>query len=353
MENLSKEIIIPNISSDRDYWLVRTEAGLFYQSFDINNYIAIGWNEIDETVLKKNNMTVNKEDILRLCPPPIKTNDKGQQSRQAQLIANNINKFIKKVKKGDIVIIPSARSEYVTFGEVLDSDLYYETNIPEVRPKKRSDEKFCQYTKRKRVKWLKTIKKDKLDPELYKLFYSQHTITEAKDYAQFIDRAIDSLFIKGTTAHLTLHVEKKGNVNALSFSDLIRDTLNPIDQFKEINKPFSANLDKNKISIKTNVQSPGPIELIGSIPEIMVIASLIISLDYPKYVFKVKNLLAPTKNKEKNNAIKELVDSFNDEDFKEYNDKLTKEKETLQKHLKDLQIDNPEENINSTKEKAN
>lgn len=357
MTEATQEIIIPNISPTRNYWLVRTESGLYYSSFDVNNYIAIGWNEIDQNIVNKKS-EISKEDILTLCPQS-KDKTPSQQSRQATLIANNINKFINEIKEGDIVMIPSVDSEYVTFGEVSESKLYFEKDFPTITPTEPSDPKFCPYVKRKKVKWLKTIKRQKLDPELYKVFHSHHTINDANSYAQFIDRAIDSIFIKGDTAHLTLYVEKKGNINALMFSDLIRDTLTPIDKFKEITNREITNikattLNKNNISIKTNVQSPGPIELIGSVSEIIFIVSMIVSLDSNKYKFKIKNLFNKKEDeKENDNKIRDIIKAFNDEDIQSYTNELEKEKKDIEQHLKNLKIKNPKDNINSTKEKAN
>ncbi|MEM5627302.1 hypothetical protein AAHB47_28560 [Bacillus wiedmannii] len=118
------------------------------------------------------------------------------------------------------------------------------------------------------------------------------------------------------------------------FSDLIRDTLTPIDKFKEITNKEITNikettLNKNNISIKTNVQSPGPIELIGSVSEIIFIVSMIVSLDSNKYKFKIKNLFNKKEGEKENdndNKIRDIIKAFNDEDIQSYTNELKKKK---------------------------
>lgn len=358
MNNKIKEIVIPNISSERKYWLVRTDGGRYYPSFDVNNYIAIGWNKIDEEFFKKDKeKSVSKLDIFNLHPEAIdKSKEPVTQNRRAQFVANQLNKFIHKIKKGDIVLIPSDDSKDVTFGEVIEDQIYFETGFPEKDSLEQkdmvvTDRKYCPYIKRKKVRWIQTIFKDDLDPELHRLFHSQQTIVEANDYATYIDRSLDSIFIKGDKAHLTLYVQKEGDINALEFSGLIRDTLNSIDSFKEIDFKIDPELlDKNRVSIKTNVQSPGPIEFIGSVQVILPLVSLLANMYHDRdYKIRIKNLFGKIDG---GNTAREIIEILQTVENKNYTNELEVEKLKIGKHFENLGITNPDQFINSTEEET-
>ena len=44
------------ISNKRNYWFVRTQGGDFYETFLLNNYIAIGYDE-NIFIVKQNQLT--------------------------------------------------------------------------------------------------------------------------------------------------------------------------------------------------------------------------------------------------------------------------------------------------------
>ena len=58
--DICREVGIPIIPDERKYWLVRTKSGIYFNDFYLNNYIAIGWDEISDISL----MTEQKRELL-------------------------------------------------------------------------------------------------------------------------------------------------------------------------------------------------------------------------------------------------------------------------------------------------
>lgn len=349
------DFLIPHISPERNYWLIRTEGGKYYRSFHTNNYIGISWNEIDSSLFnnKENkNTLLTKDKVLDIYNEKYKNNDEKLKyySRNATRITNLINRFTYEIKKGDIVLIPSTNSENISFGEVLEDNIYFEENIPSNLPEDQSDQKYCPFIKRKKVRWLKTVKRDDLDSSLYSFLYSQHTVSKAdkEKYAHFIDRTIDSIFIKGEMAHLTLNVQQTHDIDAFTFANLITNSIDIVNNFQDIPDGISKNIEGKKIKLKANVQSPGPIELFGPIKEILILTNLIVSIyDLSPKAFKI---IGFWKKKQKDD-VEETLRILQDQSFKKYKEKLLNSNEQIDRlrgNLEELDVENPTENVNSS-----
>lgn len=359
MNTRKKDFLVPYISTDRNYWLVRTKGGKYYESFLNNEYIGISWNELDNNFLNQRRKTnpdtppITKEEIKDFYEQKYIGNEEKQKhySRNAQRIATMINRFVFDIKKGDIVLIPSANSDEISFGEVLEDGIYFEKDFPIKPTQERHDPKFCPFIKRKKVRWLKKVRKNELDSNLYTLLYSQHTISHAdkKRYAHYIDRTIDSVYIKGETAHLVLNVKQEGDINALSFANIIRDSVKIIDEFKHLYPEFDDNIDGKRIKIKANVQSPGPMELFGPVKELLMLTSIITDIyGININTFKIIGFW----KKKQPDKVKEVRKLLEDERFRKYKERQKQRNETsndLQENLAELGVENPMEDVNSTR----
>lgn len=249
------------VSEERNYWLVRTVGGKYYYDFKLNDYIAIDWNEIsDLELIKPANRNKLKKKISERCP----------REEMPGAVANQLIRFVDEMKKGDIVIIPSQNSENICFGELLEDDIYILTNEQVLKIAQESTEP-CPFRKRRRVEWIKTIKRERLDPYLYKLMNSHHTITKANDYAHYIDRTLYPVFIKGDKAHITFEVTETHDIAAIDLISFINNTLSALEVYNTIT---NSELSKQDVDLKINVQSPGTIEFFGKIEIIAVIAFL-------------------------------------------------------------------------------
>lgn len=240
---------VVRINPSRKYWFIRSESGLYYENFIVGNYVAIGWDYFDKLLYIK---TEEKDKFIDAIKNVYK-------DERAGYIYGQINRFVSEISKGDIVMVPSKDSNLISFGEII-SDAYIEPVLSQ-NTQKKDKEIVCEFKKRRKVKWLKQIRKSELDPYLYKLIYTQGTVSNVtKFYSDFIDRTIHSFFIKGEKAHLVLHVKKSKNIKVRELLPFIDSTSSAIESIISSKKVDSQN--QKNVEIKLNVQSPGPVEFI-------------------------------------------------------------------------------------------
>ena len=97
---------IPQIPETTRFWMIRTQKGYFYSEFISRKFVAIAWNNIDRTTnLSESSKEYLKDDIVMKYP---------EISRPSTVI-NKCNNFINGVNEGDILVIPSQGSKFVTF----------------------------------------------------------------------------------------------------------------------------------------------------------------------------------------------------------------------------------------------
>lgn len=195
----SFNIEIPNIPMDRKYWLVRTEGGNWYDEFVTDNFIAIGWNEINNKFYLDKIYRNQVDNLLNEFYP---------EKKQHSLIINNIDRFYNEMSKGDIVLIPSEGSKFITFAEIT-SDVYLE-EISETK----KDEGYCYYEKRREINCIKTISKSDLDLKLFKMLQSRHTISDIDDYSKEIDSSLYDFYVKGERIVYSIRVNKQSDLTA-------------------------------------------------------------------------------------------------------------------------------------------
>ena len=317
---------LPKVKENRNYWFVRTSGGDYYHSFRTGEFIAIGWDQISLEEISK----YNTKDQTGFENLKKKIKDKYPEEARPGHAAKQLLKFTYGISKNDIVLIPSTNSEYITFGEVINTPAY--NNF---------DNKYdCPYHKRKEIKWLTTVDRNDLDPHLYRLMFSHHTISEADNYAEYIDKEISSFFIKGDKAHMVLEVQSQNDVKA---KELFQMGLLPLEIFDEFCKDENLGYDSDNFNVKLDVQSPGFIEISGlAIGGIIVLGIILISIAGGGFNMNYKKDL---KVGFKSDGIIEKVRKY----LKTKNN-IQRKKELLEKHMKDLNIKNPDELIKILKE---
>lgn len=243
--------------------------------------------------------------------------------------AAQLLRFAYEIKKGDIILIPSNSSDTFTFGQVEETAPYIDAGNDD-----------CKFVKRKKVKWLKTINRNNLDPNLYKLMFSHHAITSADDYDTYIDKIINSFFLKGQEAHLVLDVKRTDDVRAKDLFQMGTIALELLDEFSESE---DLQYNSNQVNLKLNVQSPGFIELTGSsMPAVLLLGLLIVGAAGGGFTFAYKEKV---KVGLKSDGIIEKVRRFLIS-----NENRKAKKELLQKHLDNLQIEDPQDLIKVLRE---
>lgn len=248
-ELICKLLDIPIVNKNRKYWLVRTESGKFFEDFLFNNYIALGWDKIEDIdSYSQLSEKDRNEKISELYP----------EEKKPGAIYNQIMRFTYEMQPGDIVLIPSENSYQIAFGELTDDVVFPYEKKDEFQDETEHPE--CTYNRRRNVNWSKIVKRDLLDPYLYKLMCSHVAISDACSYSSYIDRTLAPIFVKGDLVHVVYDVTTTETIPATNVINFISSVLNLIDVF---NLVTNSNYNKNDIDLKLNVQSPGPIEFIG------------------------------------------------------------------------------------------
>jgi restriction system protein len=327
------EKILLNIPTfkERNYWLVRTQGGQYYGDYRSNDFIAIGHNEISLNDI--NESKKNTKNPYELLTAKIKGNNKEQL--RPKYIATQLFKFAYEINKGDIVIIPGDNSAQISFGEIIETPMFLEDNIDY------SNHKKCNYIKRKKVKWLKDIYRDELEPKLYKLLFSHHTITKANQYSSEIDRTINDFYIKEDEAHVILKVAAFDEIKARSLFQMGNNLLDIVDQYCKDN---NLDIDTSEVEIKLNLQSPGTIQLSGKQKTAIAIIGLLIvgvvgggfKIQYGDFEFDLS-----TKG-----AIQKVIDA------QEANNDINIKNNILEKHVETFQIKQPNDLVNVLKQNS-
>jgi restriction system protein len=205
-----------SIDQEKEYWYLRTEGGDFYQDFNENDYIGIGWNYITKNELfNENILTLRNKIILNNDQKYGNSSFENLESGQKSSITKNINQLLtfKELKKGDIVLIPSVDSNFFSIGEILDNEIY---NASE------EELSSCHYLKRRKIRWLKkSIEHNYYNSLFYSLKHSHQTIVSIKKHADFIDSLSEELYLKGDDCFLSLKINREEEINLKDLKELL------------------------------------------------------------------------------------------------------------------------------------
>ena len=314
---------LPKLKPNRRYWFVRTDGGALYEQFLDGGNIGIGWDKVTLEDISKSNTGDNTG--IQILKEIVKR--KYDEEQRPGYAVSQLIKFAYQIKKNDIVLIPSQSSQEISFGEVTETPASNDLNAD-------------YFIKRKSVKWLTSVSRTSLDPNLFRLMFSHHTISEADFYAEHIDKEINSFFIKGDRAHLVLGVQSKNDIKARELFEMGTLSLDILDEFtKEEKLAF----DTDEINVKLNVQSPGLIELSGlDIGGIVLLGIILIVISGGGFEVALSDKF---KLSLKTDGIIEKVRKF-----LRTNSKINTKKQLLEKHMKDLDIKDPEDLVKILKE---
>lgn len=252
--------------ANRNYWLVRTYSGNYYEQFRNHNFIGIGWNEITLNDMSKidfktptKELKHNRKTKLNLLASKVQfPKDKDFASDESKANAgvraiHQIWTFIKELKKGDIVIIPSENSDYYSFGEIEESSVILASSM-EINATN------CDLIKRKKIKWIKfDYPREKLDSNYLKFLRVQSTITKISDYKYFVEKTISNTFILNSQSYFVLNVKRREEL----YPSHYRAILKLIEETEKLILLETG--DKiEEIEIKSNVQSEGDLILISN-----------------------------------------------------------------------------------------
>lgn len=316
----------PQIACNARYWFVRSEGGDLYKAFIASNSIAIAYSEISLSFINSldNNKELHdklKKEVKKYYPP--KKSDEGRLVDRSGLAASQLFRFCIEMKCGDIVVIPSEHTSQLTIGVITDNGAFEENLIVEgvKRP----------HNKRRKVRWIRTVEKSKINPNLFKLFLNQQTVVDATPYADWIDPLLYQFFRKGDEFHYVLRVGAKQHIHAQA---LFRSLITLFELGDKFAKQEEIDANFEGVETRINLNSPGDIELwVHSVYVIGIIALLVVFINGGGFHFKGKGFDLELKT---DGFLKRFNDFLNDRKNREIT-------ESVRKKLEDLNIETPEQ----------
>ncbi|WP_292468897.1 hypothetical protein [Methanolobus sp.] len=151
----------------KQMWIIRGsigEKGLQENAFLNEGVVAIGWNRYGDLSRFKGNKLALKE-YMRAINPEYDERTIGQD-------AGTISRFIDSVGIGDFVVLPQHEEPFVHLGRITSEYMFltdgidYEGNLDEGTTLKNI----------RKVKWIKKIPRDRIEPSLYKYLNVKHTL---------------------------------------------------------------------------------------------------------------------------------------------------------------------------------
>ena len=251
---------VDNIETKTEYWFVRTNYGEHFYQFTEGNYIAIGWDYFTLNELENNNEAYIRNKIA------IHGKFDVNNSKDKIKITSAYNKIqiFLKLKKGDVIVVPSRNSDRLAFGKVVDDGAY------EVK----EEISLGSHFKRRKIEFTDIKNIRYLNPIFYQVKSNQHSVSNIKRYAPHIDKVMGNLFKKDDTTHYVLNIEKNENINFDELRSLM-DSINVLVQ--NINEELAFNENLEEFYVKINLQSKGTIELIKAGKCLAILAYLLCS----------------------------------------------------------------------------
>lgn len=325
--------ILPAIQQHQEkkgYWLLRTEAGTYYESFKEYGYVGIKHKDLAPTSLTAMNLDnvsiiernarvrsiveqnyIHKENIahIDLLSP--------EQKRDISVRASQIAKFTWEMKKGDYVLIPSENSEEISIGVLNGVGFSVNDNYDQ------------NLLLTKSVEWKKSIKRSRLDPCLYPVFNAHQAICDIKGKSEYILRNVSSQFVLGDKIHFVITINSQ-NISARS---LFRFGNGLIDLFEDYLRYANIEIDSSELEISTFLNSPGKLDfkstlLNGALFSIVIVSVLGGSFRCPMFNFE-------------SNGIRPIIESIHD--YKHNNDKVEHLKQQNDSLVQNLSVESVEE----------
>lgn len=306
---------VQEVDDTRHYWFIRTQGGSYFDEFFLDNFVAIGHEDVP--CVPEDRRTDQLVDTLKEAHP------------QTTRVLNQVYRFCKEIRKGDIVIIPSAASAHFAFGYITDDEAYKE----EISEEDIAEGK-CPYTRRRKTHWIQGISKDRVDSKLYTFFRNQQALSQVDAYSDFIERAIHPLYIKNDIAHFTLSIRTPDSPNAFDIPVYMYGILTMAQELAEELKIDETDFSTS-IKSRTNVQSAGLIELLGPVTQVALIAAVAVALfgGTIKFNFSKDRKTGEMKTDGLIGAITKIMDRRNKN--KKYSE------EEMQEIIERLKIENP------------
>lgn len=258
LTQLSSALQIPLINSSQKVWFLRTKAGQYYIDFQVNGFVALGWDliPIDFVNNIKSSQDDKKSQIIELYP----------DEKRPGLILGQMDTFYNKMRPGDLIVIPSVGGKQISIGELGGL-------LKTVSHKKLSEPyNTCNFVHKRSVRWIKEVHSWQ-DIYLFKALRAQQAISDITEDAKLIRRNLFPVYISDDSIHCTFQKQTSNNLNMVDNVNFQSGLLDIISITAAL---YHTDNFESEISIKAAVGSPGFIELILPRLPISVISAAIL-----------------------------------------------------------------------------
>lgn len=258
--NIINELLnfsITTVPEKTKFWMIRTKKGYFYQEFIAKKFVALAWNAISQlSDFSASGLELLSDSILMHY----------EEIKRPTLVINKCKSFIYEIKVGDILVIPSSGSKYITFayaGEYYEEESKtYELEQTIINKIEKRDvlinDVGCPYKKRRHITPIRTIKGEDLNYHLFKAISSYHGICNLDEYAtSIIDNLYNCYYFKDQI-RLVFHVTTEEAITSRDFSGFLYSVTSLLSD-KEV--------EEKNISTQASIHSPG--DIVFSIKAIM------------------------------------------------------------------------------------
>lgn len=244
-----------SFAPNTNFWVLRAEGGKFYDDFIEDNYIGIRYNKVtiaDLEELKESDEILSEDSVKELYKKKYDPEGKKEMNRSAkQRLTQHAKQtylFTFNMKSGDVVFVPSKRSEYFAVG-FIDGEPYDESADYIEKRKKQAPANglhfaISDYTKRRKICWVSTIRREELPSFLSWTVNAHQAIMDVKfdneGQKTRLMGIIFPLFEYNGKINLRIHTAKGDSLSMADWETII-----------------SASNEKEKITLKANINSPG------------------------------------------------------------------------------------------------
>ncbi|PCF49004.1 hypothetical protein [Staphylococcus delphini] len=293
-EHLEATFPVIEIPEETNYWIIRASGGKFAKDFELNNRITLDSENIDINQVKSNYDVFRKTFEKHRLNESKHNSNLSISSQSITISSKKIYNFIHTIKVGDIVLVPTYQSRYFIVGVVTDSARQY-SNIPDEYLISKFEGENIPLSKDKfyrEVSWINKVPRYKIDSSLLYTLTMHQTLINLEENTSHINSLLTPLYIKTGNLNLSLRVNKSGKISSEDWEKF----------YFYLNNSKTINED---ITVKSNVQSPGKIDLstlFSSTPDYIFLALMLIfisggEIDYNQLHFKINGLLPFAKDK--------------------------------------------------------
>lgn len=254
-----KELTIYEIPDDTQYWLVRADGGKYYEDFKYSSTISLQDNDLTLDLFD-GRVILSREMRLEYYKEKISNKKAKLSKQQVSIIAKKMFAFISQMKIGDIIIVPSHRTQKFMVG-VITSDAY-ELSDEEIKTLQKRGERldYCvsDNKKRRKVKWLNEVPRRKVNSNFLYTLTMHQSIINVTESSEYITPLVSPIYIQNNKLTLCVRVNTPKAIVSETWQSF----------YAMINELKNKEIDE-KVSVKSNVESPGYIIISSALTQLL------------------------------------------------------------------------------------